>query len=482
MRIGIDIDNVISNFNDALLKEYLKHDKDLRNTGIINENPIYVRKGMFDWSEEEEISFYKENIERIVENLKPLEDVEEIINKLKTEGHEIYIISARDIDDYKNPEEITINWLKRYNINYDKLILRTKKHSKLIECQENKIDIMIDDNYKICEELYENGINVIHMKTRYPQHNALSNEEIISFSKWKQIYNYINNTNKKQKTETIKVILDTDTYNECDDQFALSYMIKSQERFDIEAITIAPFSHDNDISIQEGTEKSYQEVKKICKFLNFDYIDKVFKGATDYLTDGYNETNDAVEKIIQIANKNEKTYIMAIGAITNIAIAIKKAPEIINKIEIIWLGGYYLMSKNNKEYNFRQDIQAVKTVFESKVKLTIIPTKGVASHLMMSIYELEHNIKGKSELCNYLCERFYDDRIHGIKIRRPIWDISVIAYLINPNWFETSQINCPNINDDTSYDLNTNNHLITMCNYINSSKVYEDMFKKLGEI
>ena len=33
--IGIDIDNVISNFDEELLKEFLNHDKELRNTGII---------------------------------------------------------------------------------------------------------------------------------------------------------------------------------------------------------------------------------------------------------------------------------------------------------------------------------------------------------------------------------------------------------------------------------------------------------------
>ena len=54
MKIGIDIDNVIANFNDTLLKEYIKHDKELRNTGIVNENPEYVRNGMFDWSDEED--------------------------------------------------------------------------------------------------------------------------------------------------------------------------------------------------------------------------------------------------------------------------------------------------------------------------------------------------------------------------------------------------------------------------------------------
>ena len=80
-------------------------------------------------------------------------------------------------------------------------------------------------------------------------------------------------------------------------------MIKSQERFNIEAITIAPYHHDNDISIEEGLEKSYQEVLKICKWLDFNTESKVFKGATDYLANGYNKTNEAVEKIIGIALK-----------------------------------------------------------------------------------------------------------------------------------------------------------------------------------
>lgn len=72
MRIGIDIDNVISNFDDTLLKEYIKHDKELRNTGIINENPEYLRNGMFDWTEEEEKSFYNANIEEFAKKTKAI--------------------------------------------------------------------------------------------------------------------------------------------------------------------------------------------------------------------------------------------------------------------------------------------------------------------------------------------------------------------------------------------------------------------------
>ncbi len=68
MKIGIDIDNVISNFNKVLLEEFLNHDKELRNTGIVNSD-LYITRGMFDWSKEELDEFYYNNIERIAKNL-----------------------------------------------------------------------------------------------------------------------------------------------------------------------------------------------------------------------------------------------------------------------------------------------------------------------------------------------------------------------------------------------------------------------------
>lgn len=479
MKIGIDIDNCISNFDDTLLKEYLKHDKELRNTGIINENPEYLRRGMFDWTEEEEKNFYDANIEKFAKSLKPLENSPYYIKKLKEDGHEIYIITGRNNGEYANPYELTEEWLKQYDIIYDKLVLTDAydKHAKTVVCLENNIDLMIEDSTRTSLDLKNNGIKVFTMNTRYNQKEQTLDRVL----NWKEIYEKIPKLNKEDNQKP-NVILDTDMYNECDDQFALSYLLKSQDKFNIEAITIAPYHHDNSISIEEGANKSYEEVIKICNWLSFNWSNKVFKGSTDYVANGYNNENDAVNKIIEIANKNDKTYILAIGAITNVAIAIKRAPNIVNKIEIIWLGGHSLLSKNNKEFNFKQDVEAVKAIFESKVKLTIIPCKNVASNLRTSIYELEHFLKGKSELCDYLCQRFYNDGIHGIRERRVIWDISVIAYMINKEWFETEEVSCPNINNDTSYELTQNNHKITIVNYLDVNKIFKDLFGKLGEI
>ena len=475
MNIGIDIDNVISNFDEELLKEYIKHDKELRNSGIINQNAKYIRNDMFDWSKEEDETFYKENIERIAKNLKVIEGVKEYIDKLKKDGHNIYIITGRDNGEYSDPYNMTKEWLQENNIYYDKLIFTDAydKSQKSKECIKNNVEIMIDDSVSICKNCVESGITTLIMDKPYNRE-----ENITRVKNWKEIYEYITN----YKKEKFNVILDTDTYNECDDQFALSYMLKSQDVFNIEAITVAPFSHKSkNVTTEKSQELSYNEILKICNWLNFDTTEKVFKGSTDYLQNGYNGENEAVNKIIEIALKNEKTHILAIGAITNIALAIKKEPKIIDKIEVIWLGGHSLLQEENREFNFRQDVEAVRIVFESKVKLTVIPCKNVASNLQTSIYELNHHLKDKSELCNYLISRFYNDGYHGNQERRIIWDISVIAYMINKKWFTSKEISCPNIKEDTSYEITTNRNNITMVSYIDVNSVYNDLFEKLGE-
>ena len=58
-----------------------------------------------------------------------------------------------------------------------------------------------------------------------------------------------------QIIKKINLILDTDTYNECDGQFALSYLIKSKDLFNIEAITVAPYSHiKRDVTVRDEQE------------------------------------------------------------------------------------------------------------------------------------------------------------------------------------------------------------------------------------
>ncbi len=272
------------------------------------------------------------------------------------------------------------------------------------------------------------------------------------------------------------IILDTDLYNEIDDQIALAYVLKSKYTLNLEAVTIAPFTK-GEYNTKTSIDKSYEVAKKIFKMCNEENDEIIFKGATEYFTNDSDQTNDAVNKIIEIAKKNDKTYILSIGCITNIALAIKKEPSIIKKIEVIWLGTNFLFMKNN-DFNFRQDVEAVRYVFDSKVKITIIPTYPVSYGLMISKYELESRIRNANELCNYFCDIFTDD--YGTEeIRRVIWDISVVAYVINEEWFKIMEISCPKIKEDTSFKLTKFRHKIKFVQRLDSNKIYDDLFSKI---
>ncbi len=187
--IGIDIDNVISNFDDVLLKEFIKEDINKRNTGIIN-NEGYITD-MFDWSKEEIIDFWKKNIERISKELDLVENAKYYIDKLSKEGHRIILISGRGKEDYQNPYELTTNWLEEKNITYDKLFLTDNYYSdkKAIICREQDIDLMIDDSSRVYTSCKNNNIECILFGTRFNKNKKGYNR----LDSWEKIYNYIKN-------------------------------------------------------------------------------------------------------------------------------------------------------------------------------------------------------------------------------------------------------------------------------------------------
>ena len=218
-----------------------------------------------------------------------------------------------------------------------------------------------------------------------------------------------------------------------------------------------------------------------------EYKSIVYKGATNYLKDS-EDTNEAVEKIIEIANKNEKTTILAIGAITNVALAIKKAPEIINKIKVVWLGGNTFLTKDNSEFNFRQDIKAVQTVFNSQVELVVIPCRNVAANLTTTIYELEHYLSKETELNKYLLNIFKSCKKSFIKepkdefgSSKTLWDLSAIAYEINADRFKSEMISCPTVLDNGLYEQTTDKHNVFFVNVFYRNKIYQYLFIKLEE-
>ncbi len=281
----------------------------------------------------------------------------------------------------------------------------------------------------------------------------------------------------------ISVVLDTDTYNEIDDQFALSYLTKCDKEFNLEAIYAAPFTNDRSKSAKEGMEKSFAEIEILLNKLNRTDI-PFFKGATYYLNDKFEpEKNEAVLDLLnraKAANPKNPLYIIAIGAITNIAQAcLIDNKTMIENCKLIWLGGHHPNWPHNLEFNFMGDIKAVEIVFNSKIELTVVPCLGVSSHLTTSKEELSNFLNLEDSLSNFLFQRFCDYFTKDM-ITKEIWDIAAVAILTLPNCYEAITMPCPRVANDGSYILDPRRHSIKMVYHLNRDMIFNDLYTKLS--
>ena len=153
-------------------------------------------------------------------------------------------------------------------------------------------------------------------------------------------------------------------------------------------------------SPKDGMEKSYDEIFKLLSLLD-EKVD-VFKGSEMYLENENTPfispaVKDLVERVENYSPKNP-LYIVAIGAITNIASAILLNPEVAQNSVVIWLGGHALHYHHTKEFNMYQDVAAARVVMQSGVPFVQLPCMGVVSNFTVSKPELEFWLKGKNPL------------------------------------------------------------------------------------
>lgn len=290
----------------------------------------------------------------------------------------------------------------------------------------------------------------------------------------------------------IDVILDTDAYNEIDDQFAISYMLKCSDKFNVIGITAAPFYLPNKANnVADGMEKSYKEILKLLALADMQELnEKVLRGSTDYLK---NETtpqsSEAADFIAQTAKRyspETPLYIIAIGAITNVASAIIKAPEIAENIVIVWLGGHAHHMPDTYEFNMYQDIAAARVVFSCSAPFIQLSCRGVVDKFATSKYELEHWLLGKNKLCDYLVKNAVDEAesyAKGKPWTRVIWDVTAVAWTQNHDerYMNETIITAPIPTYDNKYEPNPQGKPMKYIYRVDRDALFEELFSKLGE-
>lgn len=278
------------------------------------------------------------------------------------------------------------------------------------------------------------------------------------------------------------IVLDTDTYNEIDDQFALVYALLSPE-VTLEAVYAAPFFNDRSSGPADGMEKSYQEILRILDLLGHPAEGFAFRGSTAYLASLEEPLHSpAVEDLIARAKapRQGPLYVLAIGAITNVASALLIAPEIAERIVVVWLGGHPTFWPDTREFNLRQDPLAARVVFDCGVPLVSLPCALVTEQLRTTLPEMAHYVKGRGPIGDYLYsiyENYMPDHYARSKV---IWDISAVAYMINPQWMDSYLRPSPVLQEDITWGPDDpSRHPVRYVRHVNRDAIFGDLFRKL---
>jgi len=288
------------------------------------------------------------------------------------------------------------------------------------------------------------------------------------------------------------VVIDTDPYNEIDDQFALAYLIQSRDKLRLKAVYAAPFFNHHSKNPADGMERSYQEIFRVYDFLGeSQFHDVTFRGADQFL-DSETEPviSAAAEDLAQRAmgyTEENPLYVIGIAACTNIASAILMNPQIVDHIVVLWLGGLSYDWHDNRSFNSGQDVAAARVLLGSGVPVVQFPGRGVVDHFHTSGPELEYWLRGKNKFCDYLIDitekeaklwNGGEDKVWS----RAIWDVTPVAWLLGGEFMMDRLIPSPIMQYDNYYSFDPRRPFIKYVYNIQRDNLMNDLFIKLASI
>lgn len=277
----------------------------------------------------------------------------------------------------------------------------------------------------------------------------------------------------------IRVILDTDAKNEADDQFAIVHALLTP-RFRVEGIIAAQFGERR---TERSMMESYEEIKKILVYMDLEGKVPCLKGYTGKMC--REEESEGVDFIVERAlAEDSKLHIAVLGPLTNVAAAIRKKPEIQDKLHIVWIGGG-TYPYGEEEFNLSNDIEAANYVFSSKAEVWQI-TRQAYYKMKVGFAELEAKVRPQGELGEYLCRQMIelnnsleDEAVWPLGECWNICDLAATGLLIDEHEYFYQQIPAPYITQEMNYVKRPNNKTIRVYEKVDERFILEDFFAKL---
>ncbi len=290
----------------------------------------------------------------------------------------------------------------------------------------------------------------------------------------------------------IRVIIDTDAACEADDPFAIAQALMSPKLI-VKGILAEHFN------VPDSTRRSYDEIMTVLKAMELEDSVPVFMGEAGPLTDtdgSNNSLSPAARFLIEEASRpadsaipasQKPLYVLCQGAITNVAAALRAAPQIKDKLIIIWIGTHGFQYAGTqvpfREFNAGNDVKAANEVLQSGAQIWLVPSY-VYSTITVGLAELKLKVAPYGKIGRHLYDNLneYNHSKGASWTQGESWslgDSPAIAIAINPGCGKFHTEPAPFINEDTSSSKKAGNPQIRIYDSVDSRYILEDFFAKL---
>lgn len=297
----------------------------------------------------------------------------------------------------------------------------------------------------------------------------------------------------------IRLIYDTDANNELDDQFALMYLLVNGPTFDLEGVTVNATKSGGNI------DQHYEEAKRILQLGQRLGQIPLLKGADasfEVIRAHVQETDfdgkAGVDFIIEQANKSheQELILLAVGKLTNVALALEKDPSITSKMRVVWLGSNY---PKPGEYNQDNDTVSMNYVLNTQVPFEMVTVRygepSGTDAVKVTQAEINQKMPGMGpqidvpiigrhggEFFNfgdYAVSLFEHIDYYSDPPARALFDMVAAAVLKNPNWGERREIPAPILIDNQWVERLNNPRKITVWENFVRDAVINDFYHTL---
>lgn len=305
-------------------------------------------------------------------------------------------------------------------------------------------------------------------------------------------------TQTNSSSNLIPVIIDTDANNELDDQHAMAYLFFNDDVFNTIGVTVNATYNGGNIDLQVTEAERVMKLADVMGQIPLlPGADGNFEEIRQNLDQPEFDGQPAVEFIIEEARKprTQKLVLLPVGKLTNIALALEKAPDIKENVRIVWLGSNYPAPG---EYNQENDIPALNYILNQGVPFEMVMVRygepSGSDAVRATPEDIEKNMPGAGpevdpvtgrhggEFTNfgdYSVNLFSKIDLHGDPPSRALFDMVAVAILKNPEWGEAKEIPAPILVDEEWQERPDNDRTITIWENFDKEAILEDFYSTM---